>query len=110
MVLVEISLDVLIQLQITSTLRQRLMARGLDDTTVIDKRLKNARAEMDRQGMYRHIVVNDDLDAARKEGMRTAYINRPTEYGTDQVKDFEADAEWDIITDHIGGIADALGC
>ena len=45
-------------------LRRRLMARGLDDTTVIDKRLKNARAEMDRQGMYRHIVVNDNLDAA----------------------------------------------
>jgi 2-haloacid dehalogenase len=51
---------------------------------------------------------NDDLEAAREQGMRTAYINRPTEYGPDQIKDFEATSNWDIITDHIGGIADAL--
>jgi 2-haloacid dehalogenase len=51
---------------------------------------------------------NDDLEAAREQGMRTAYINRPTEYGPDQTKDFEATSNWDIITDHIGGIADAL--
>jgi guanylate kinase len=47
-----------------AVLRQRLMARGLDDTAVIAKRLKNARTEMDRQWMYRHVVVNDDLDTA----------------------------------------------
>ncbi|HUF86586.1 MAG TPA: haloacid dehalogenase type II [Thermohalobaculum sp.] len=52
---------------------------------------------------------NDDLEAARSHGLRTAYINRPYEYGADQKKDFGADAEWDIVTDHIGGIADALG-
>lgn len=53
---------------------------------------------------------NDDLAAAQSHGMRTAYINRPYEYGVDQVNDFEATGEWDIVTDHIGGIADALGC
>ncbi len=47
-----------------AALRQRLTARGLDSPEVIEKRLKNARAEMDRQVMYRHVVVNDDLDAA----------------------------------------------
>jgi 2-haloacid dehalogenase len=52
---------------------------------------------------------NDDLEAARGQGMRTAYINRPTEYGAGQTRDFKADSDWDIITDHIGGIADALG-
>jgi 2-haloacid dehalogenase len=52
---------------------------------------------------------NDDLEAARAQGMRTAYINRPTEYGADQAKDFEATSDWDIVTEHIGGIADALG-
>ncbi|MHA1530296.1 MAG: haloacid dehalogenase type II [Alphaproteobacteria bacterium] len=52
---------------------------------------------------------NDDLAAAREQGMRTAYINRPTEYGPDQTRDFETDSDWDIVTDHIGGIADALG-
>lgn len=53
---------------------------------------------------------NDDLEAAQSHGMRTAYINRPYEYGPDQKVDFEATGDWDIITDHIGGIADALGC
>jgi 2-haloacid dehalogenase len=52
---------------------------------------------------------NDDLEAAREQGMRTAYINRPTEYGPDQSKDFEATSDWDIVTNHIGGIADTLG-
>jgi 2-haloacid dehalogenase len=52
---------------------------------------------------------NDDLGAARSHGMRTAYINRPYEYGADQKEDFGPEQDWDIVTDHIGGIADALG-
>ena len=66
-------------------------------------------------GLQTHEVMmcaahNDDLEAARSHGMRTAYVNRPYEYGLDQTKDFEADSDWDIVTDSIGGIADALGC
>jgi 2-haloacid dehalogenase len=53
---------------------------------------------------------NDDLEAAREQGMRTAYINRPTEYGVDQSVDFEATSDWDIITDSVEGVADAMGC
>ena len=53
---------------------------------------------------------NDDLEAAQSHGMQTAYINRPYEYGPDQKVDFDATGNWDIVTDHIGGIADALGC
>lgn len=53
---------------------------------------------------------NEDLAAAQSHGMKTAYINRPYEYGPDQTVDFEATGDWDIATDHIGGIADALGC
>ena len=45
-------------------LRQRITARGLDSRAVIDKRMKNAEAEIACKGMYRHLVVNDDLDAA----------------------------------------------
>lgn len=45
-------------------LRQRLSDRGLDSQEVIDRRMKNAEGEMARKGMYRHVVVNDDLDAA----------------------------------------------
>lgn len=53
---------------------------------------------------------NDDLEAARKEGLRTAYINRPTEYGVDQVKDFEATSNYDVIVDSVEDLAEALGC
>ena len=53
---------------------------------------------------------NDDLEAARKEGMRTAYINRPTEYGIDQKIDFEASSDWDIIADTVEEVADELDC
>ena len=45
-------------------LRQRLEDRGLDAAEVIEKRLANARDEIACKGMYRHVVVNDDLDAA----------------------------------------------
>ena len=51
---------------------------------------------------------NDDLAAARSHGMRTAYVNRPTEYGIDQAVDFAATSDWDVITDSITGLADAL--
>lgn len=51
---------------------------------------------------------NDDLAAARSHGMRTAYINRPYEYGIDQSVDFEANEEWDIVTDSITGLAEAM--
>ncbi len=66
-------------------------------------------------GLETHQVMmcaahNDDLEAAASHGMRTAYINRPYEYGVDQTADFDATGDWDIVTDHIGGIADALGC
>jgi guanylate kinase len=45
-------------------LYQRLCARGLDSAEVIDKRMKNALAEIAHQGEYRYVVVNDDLDTA----------------------------------------------
>ena len=53
---------------------------------------------------------NDDLEAARSEGMRTAYINRPDEYGMDQKDNFSATSDWDIITDSVEGLANALNC
>ena len=53
---------------------------------------------------------NDDLAAARSHGMRTAYVNRPYEYGVDQSKDFEPDSDWDVISDGIDGVAQTLGC
>ena len=45
-------------------LRRRITDRGLDNGSVIDKRMKNAEAEIAHQGRYLHVVVNDDLAAA----------------------------------------------
>ncbi len=52
---------------------------------------------------------NDDLEAAREQGLRTCYVNRPTEYGVDQVVDFEADSDWDFIADSFVDLADKMG-
>lgn len=45
-------------------LRQRLVARGQDAADVIDKRMKNAENEIANKGWYRHVLINDNLDAA----------------------------------------------
>ena len=51
---------------------------------------------------------NDDLDAARALGFRTAYTNRPTEYGERQSKDTGATSDWDIVCEGFGELADRL--
>lgn len=53
---------------------------------------------------------NDDLAAARDLGFHTAFVLRPTEHGPDQTTDTEATSDWDIVTDSMTGVADALGC
>ncbi len=52
---------------------------------------------------------NYDLGAARKLGLRTAFIARPTEYGPRQKLDFKADSDWDVIAKDMGDLADQLG-
>ena len=46
------------------TLRARLESRGTDNREVIAKRLVNARKEMAKKDIYRHVVVNDQLAEA----------------------------------------------
>ena len=53
---------------------------------------------------------NHDLKAAQKQGLKTAFVARPTEYGPLQKYDFEAKGDWDIVAGDFGGIADRLGC
>ena len=48
-------------------LKQRLEARGTDSPAVIAVRLDNAQKEMVQQDIYRHIIINDRLQAAREE-------------------------------------------
>ena len=53
---------------------------------------------------------NNDLEAAQRYGLKTAFVARPTEYGPLQSRDFEATGAWDIVAGDFGGIADRLGC
>ena len=45
-------------------LRQRLYGRNTDATEEIERRLKNAKGEIEQAGMYQYVVVNDDLEVA----------------------------------------------
>ena len=48
-------------------LRERMASRGTDSMDVIAKRLKNAEEEMAHKDMYRHVIVNDNLETATAE-------------------------------------------
>jgi 2-haloacid dehalogenase len=52
---------------------------------------------------------NDDLLAAQAQGLRTAFIARPTEYGPTQTKDLVADPRVDFSARSIEELADQLG-
>ena len=45
-------------------LLQRLESRGTDSPSVISRRMENARWEIDQQGAYDHVIVNDDIGQA----------------------------------------------
>lgn len=51
---------------------------------------------------------NDDLLAARQCGLKTAFWPRPTEYGTEQTKDFAAEEHWDVVATDIRDLASQL--
>lgn len=48
-------------------LRQRLERRGTESPEVIDTRMRAAEREMAEQHRYRHVVVNDRIDAAEAQ-------------------------------------------
>jgi guanylate kinase len=48
-------------------LEARLRSRGTDSEEVIQKRIRNAQAEMDRQDEFDSIIVNDILEEAYEE-------------------------------------------
>lgn len=45
-------------------LRERLIKRGQDSEAVIERRMREATAEMSHHGEFDHVVVNDDFNAA----------------------------------------------
>ena len=58
-------------------LRRRLEGRGTDTPEAIESRLAKAEYELTFAPQFDHIVVNDDLDAAKEETLRliTAFLN-----------------------------------
>ena len=50
-----------------AALEARLAGRGTDDAATRALRLANAKEEMAQQDLYRHVVVNDDLERATRE-------------------------------------------
>jgi 2-haloacid dehalogenase len=53
---------------------------------------------------------NDDLVAASRQGFRTAFVPRPTEYGPNQATNLTAEHAFDYVADSFIDLADQLGC
>jgi 2-haloacid dehalogenase len=51
---------------------------------------------------------NNDLKGARRAGLVTAFIARPTEYGPHQATDLTASDDWDLIAESITDLAGQL--
>lgn len=52
---------------------------------------------------------NNDLVAAAREGLRTGFVARPTEYGPHQNRDFEAEHDFDVVARDFVQLADMMG-
>jgi len=52
---------------------------------------------------------NYDLRAARGEGLRTAFVPRPLEYGPGQTTDLAPEDDWDVVARDFGDLATRLG-
>ena len=59
---------------------------------------------------------DDDLKAASLQGLKTAYVHRPFEYGKDklfdiaEVNDYKGNRNWDIMSKDFNDLAFKLGC
>jgi 2-haloacid dehalogenase len=52
---------------------------------------------------------NGDLTAARRCGLRTAFISRPNEHGPGQTTDLTPEQSWDAVAANMQDLADQLG-
>jgi 2-haloacid dehalogenase len=53
---------------------------------------------------------NNDLAAARSQGLRAAFVARPTEHGPKQTTDLVATEEWDLVASDFRDLALKSGC
>ncbi len=62
-------------------LRKRLEFRGTETRASIEKRIANAKAEMDLKYLYRHLIINDELSTAVGEvtAIIEGYRNRKSD-------------------------------
>ena len=51
---------------------------------------------------------NNDLAAARRCGLRTAFVPRPLEHGPGQSKDLAPEQDWDVVAADFVALAQAL--
>lgn len=78
-------------------LRSRLERRAQDDEATIEKRLRNARIEMDHYNEYDFVIVNEDLEtsvAAVTAILATARLTRPRQTQIDSfVRELQSQIE-----------------
>lgn len=65
------ALSVFIQPPSVEELRRRLVGRNTDSPEVIESRLAKAEYELGFAGQFDVVIVNDDLDKAKEETLRT---------------------------------------
>ncbi|WP_027796141.1 haloacid dehalogenase type II [Paraburkholderia acidipaludis] len=53
---------------------------------------------------------NGDLAAARRCGLATAFVARPTEHGPHQQTDLKAEQAWEFVVGDLNELADEPGC
>ena len=72
--------------------------------------LRNAEALMLKSEQVCLVAAhNDDLAAARRCGLRTAFIPRPTEHGPGQTSDLEPQQDWEAVARDMEDLASQLG-
>jgi 2-haloacid dehalogenase len=72
--------------------------------------LRNAEALMlEPKSVCLVAAHNSDLSAARRCGLRTAFIPRPTEHGPNQATDLKPEEDWDAVADDIEDLAGRFG-
>ena len=52
---------------------------------------------------------NEDLGAARRAGLKTAFVARPNEYGPGQTRDLAPSEDWDVVASDFVDLADQMG-
>ncbi len=69
----DVTTSVFITTPTLSELENRLLYRGTDAKDVIEKRLSNAKSEIEQISKYDYFIMNDDLSKASKQLVSIAY-------------------------------------